>query len=98
MIIKEILQRLETAINMVAKVLHKGDHFKVLAIGFKKGMLLKEHKTILPAVLTVFEGKVIYQEGDIQRVISKYESTPIPVDLIHSVVAIEDSLCLVIQG
>ncbi len=98
MILKEILQQLETAVNPVAKVLHKGDHFKVLAIGFKKGMLLKEHKTPLTALLTVFEGKVIYREGDMEKVLSQYESTPIPINVIHSVEAVENSLCLVTQG
>jgi hypothetical protein len=39
MIIKEILHQLETAKNPVAKAIHKGEHFKVLAIGFKKGMI-----------------------------------------------------------
>lgn len=36
MIINEVLVQLETSTHPVAKVIHKGEHFKVLAIGLKK--------------------------------------------------------------
>ena len=34
MIIKDILLQLETSANPVAKAIHKGEHFKVLALAF----------------------------------------------------------------
>ena len=40
--LKEIETQLAGSAHPVAKALHKTDHFKVLAIGFKKGMILKE--------------------------------------------------------
>lgn len=39
--IKEILIQLESAVNPVAIAMHKVEHFRVLAIGFKKGMILQ---------------------------------------------------------
>ena len=58
MILKEIIASLENAAHPVAKALHKGDHFKVLAIGFKKGMVLKEHQAHLPTRLFVLSGRL----------------------------------------
>jgi quercetin dioxygenase-like cupin family protein len=98
MIIKDILLQLETSEHPVAKAIHKGEHFKVLALAFKKGMVLKEHKTALAAKLTVFSGSVIYKEGDIQKELNQYDETDIPVGIIHSVECVEDALCLLTQG
>ncbi len=98
MIIKEILMLLETATQPVAKVLKKGENFKVMAIGFKKGMKLKEHKSPLAANLTVLYGKIIYKERLHEKLLTVYENTEIAVDEIYSLEALEDSLCLLIQG
>ena len=98
MVIKEILQQLETAVHPVAKALHKGGQFKVLAIGFKKGMILKEHQAHLPSKLFVLNGEVIYKEGEVSTTLSTYDEIVIPVQVLHSVEAISDSLCLLTQG
>jgi quercetin dioxygenase-like cupin family protein len=98
MIIKEIIHQLQTAENPVAKAIHKGDHFKVLAIGFKKGMHLKAHKTSLAAKLTVLSGVVIYKQGDINKTLLQFDETDIPIGIIHEVECTEDALCLLTQG
>lgn len=98
MILQDILQQVETATHPVAKAIHKGENFKVLAIAFKKNMVLKEHKTAIPAKLTVFSGVVIYEEGTIQKTLKQYEETDIPINIIHSVKCVEDALCLLTQG
>ncbi len=98
MIIKDVLQKLEQSSHPVAQALHKGDHFKVLVIAFKQGMILKDHKTNLPAILTVLTGKVVYKCGDTIQQLSQYEETAIPINEIHSVEATADSLCLLTQG
>lgn len=98
MIINEILQKLQTAQNPVAKAIHKGNHFKVLAIGFKKGMQLKAHKTNLAAKLTVLSGQVIYIQGNLNKKLSQFDETAIPVGVIHEVACTEDALCLLTQG
>ena len=98
MTIKQILKDLESAKRPVAKVLQSGTNFKVIAIGFTKNMVLEDHKTDIPAKLIVLEGKVVYKEGEKVVMLSQYEETPIPAGIIHSVTALEDSLCLVIKG
>jgi quercetin dioxygenase-like cupin family protein len=96
--IKEIISELETATHPLVKALHKGEQFKVLAIGFKKGMVLKEHQAHLPTTLFVLGGKIIYKEKEVTTSLSMYDEIEIPVNVLHSVEAIEDSLCLLTQG
>jgi quercetin dioxygenase-like cupin family protein len=98
MTIKEIIQQLETADHPVAKALHKGDHFKVLVIGFKSGMKLKEHEAHLPSKLTVISGQVIYRESTREVKLNIFDEVEIAVNIIHSVEATEDSICLLTQG
>lgn len=96
--IHEIMHRLETASNPVAQAIHKGDHFKVLAIGFKKGMVMKDHKAGLPARLTVLSGSVCYKMDGNETILSVFDEQQIPIEKIHSVEALENSLCLLTQG
>ena len=98
MTIKEIIQQLETADHPVAKALHKGDHFKVLVIGFKSGMKLKEHEAHLPSKLTVISGQVIYRESTREVKLNIFDEVEIAVNIKHSVEATEDSICLLTQG
>lgn len=96
--IQDIMDRLETASNPVAQAIHKGDHFKVLAIGFKKGMVMKDHKVALPAKLTVLLGSVCYKMEGVETILSVFDEQIIPREKIHSVEAMENSLCLLTQG
>ena len=98
MTIKEILQELKTAKHPVAKAIHKGNHFKILVIGFRPGMKLKDHEAPLPSKLTILTGKVIYKENAKEITLEMYDEADIPVNTRHSVEAIEDSLCLLTQG
>jgi quercetin dioxygenase-like cupin family protein len=98
MTIKKVNEDLMTAIHPVAKVLHKGDRARVLIIGFKEGMTLKEHQAHLPSKLTVLAGKVVYKQGEKRAVLSLFDEVEIPINVSHSVEAIENSLCLLTQG
>lgn len=98
MTIKEIKEDLKSATNPVAKSLHHGLGFKVLLMGFKKGMILKEHKAHIQSKLTVLEGAVIYKEENRIVTLMQYDEVEIPVEITHSVEAIEDSLCILSQG
>lgn len=99
MTIADIKTQLATSTHPVAKALHKNDHFKVLIIGFNKGMVLKEHKAHQPTKLTVLEGSVIYKEAEGRTLtLQQYSEVEIPVNLIHSVEALEHSICLLTQG
>lgn len=96
--IKEILTQLETSLHPVAKAIHKGNHFRVLAIAFKEGMVLKEHKAHWPSKLTVLSGSVVYQEIDRTITLSQYDCVDIVPEVTHEVTALEDSLCILSQG
>lgn len=98
MTIKSILEQLETAKHPIAEVLHKGEHFKVLVIGFKAGMKLKDHKANKTSKLTVISGSVIYKESERHITLETFNEIDIPINIIHSVEALEDSLCLLTQG
>lgn len=96
--LKEIISEIETSSHPVAKALHIGENFKTLAIGFKKGMILKEHETHRPAKLFVLQGAVIYCENKIRTPLARYDEIDIPVNVLHSVEATEDSLCILTHG
>lgn len=98
MTIKEIKEELKTSIHPVAKSLHHGTDFKVLILGFKKGMILKEHKAHIHSKLTVLEGKVNYKEEKRVVELDQYDEVEIPIEITHSVEAIEASLCILTQG
>lgn len=98
MVIKEILAKLDNSENPVAKILHKGEKFKVLAIGFKNGMILKEHQAHIPSKLTVLSGHVVYKEPGREVNLQQFDEVDIPVNVTHSVLALNDSLCLLTQG
>jgi len=98
MTIKEVFSALENSMHPVARALHKGPDFKVMVIGFKKGMILKEHLTKTTTKLTILSGNVIYREGKKQVLLAQYEEVNIPVDQLHAVEALTDSLCLLTQG
>lgn len=98
MILKEIKNELAIANHPIAKALHKTAHSKVLAIGLKKGMILKEHQAHLPTKIFVLEGEIIYKENDCHATLYQYYELEIPTNVLHSIEATSDSLCLLTQG
>jgi hypothetical protein len=96
--LKELFQKLENTDSPVTQVVQNTACSKVIAIAFKKGMILKEHKTDVPAKLLVIKGNVIYKEQKQQEALFLYDEKNIPVAVMHSVEAIEDSLCLLFKG
>lgn len=95
---KDILKKLENAVNPVVHVVQNTSCSKVIVIAFKKGMVLKEHKTDVTAKLLVIKGSVIYKEESQRTELFLYDEKDIPVTVLHSVEAIEDSLCLLFKG
>ena len=98
MIIKEILAELEMKDHPVAKALFKKEGFKVLVIAFKNGMALKEHKANVPTKLVVLEGSVKYKSETTEIELGKYDDFEIPINELHAVNALENSLCMLVQG
>ncbi|MCO5948590.1 hypothetical protein [Mucilaginibacter flavidus] len=98
MIIQEVLFQLKSATSPVFKILQSSDHVKVIVLGFKRGMILKEHQTAIPAKLIIIDGSVIYKEAGRTVTMNKYEDVDIPINVTHSVEAVEDSICFLIKG
>ncbi len=98
MIIKEVLAELELKDHPVAKALYKKEGFKVLVLGFKQNMILKEHKASVPTKLLVLEGAVTYKNEGTITTLNKYDELEIPVNELHEVTALQDALCMLIQG
>ena len=98
MTIKDIKEELKSSENPVVKSLHHGSGYKVLMMGFSKGMILKDHKAHIESKLTVLEGAVIYKEESRVLNLVQYDELEIPIEITHSVEASEDSLCLLTQG
>jgi quercetin dioxygenase-like cupin family protein len=96
--IKKVLELRAEATGPVAKVIHQHNDFKAIAIGLKKGITWKDHKSDFPATLIVSEGEVVYKECDRAIELFTHDSFEIPVGIVHSLEAREDSLCFVIQG
>ncbi|MES2427085.1 MAG: hypothetical protein V4560_08925 [Bacteroidota bacterium] len=98
MIIQDILQQLENSTSPVVKILQRGEHFKVLVLGFKKGMILKEHQTNITSKLVIVDGSVVYRRADDTVNLNKFDEIDIPINVPHSVEAQEGSICFLIQG
>lgn len=98
MVFNTILEKLATAGRPVALAIAKGAEFSILAIGFKKGMILQEHVTSVPAKLIVLEGSVTYQTGPNTIPLEKYAEMSIPANEKHAIFAHADSMCLLIRA
>ncbi len=98
MVIRNVKEALASATGPIAKALHHNAGFKVLVIGFRAQMELREHTAKWPSKLTVLEGSVTYKEGLDETILKQYDEIQIPILVPHSVFANEDSLCLLTQS
>jgi hypothetical protein len=97
MIIQDVLAALKDAPGPIVKILVKGNGGKVIVLGFRKGMVLKEHKTGLSTRLMVIDGQINYFSSNGMLTLSKFDELDIPVNEPHSVEALADSICFLIQ-
>ncbi|WP_121811098.1 cupin domain-containing protein [Mucilaginibacter kameinonensis] len=98
MIIEQVREQMPLAKGPVVKILKQSDNYKMMVIGLKKGSVLKEHKTAVPARLIITEGHVTYNEHERAVDLKRDADFEIPVNVPHSLLALEDSICLLIQG
>jgi quercetin dioxygenase-like cupin family protein len=97
-VISDVKNKLNESDHPVALSLHKSPDFKVLVMGFKKDMILKDHKTSKSAKLTVLIGKVIFSTETESVDLYADQTLDIPINVMHRVTALEDSICLLSQG
>ncbi len=98
MTIPDLIAEMEGAQHPIAKALHKDKHFKVLVIGFKKGMRLDEHVAKFGAKFTVLEGRITFKSPDASLALSKFYDVTIAPGIPHWFEADEDSLALLTQS
>jgi quercetin dioxygenase-like cupin family protein len=98
MVIKSALDELKQSAHPVAKIIHHHADCNTLVLAFKKGMVLKEHKTDRPTTLLVIDGEINYSVGEESINLEKFNQIGIPVGLLHAIEATEDAICLLIQG
>lgn len=78
----------------VVKNIFNTDGSKLIAIGMKGGVVLKEHITPCKAKLMVIKGEIDFNTQTESRRLATYDSYDIPLDMPHSVEAYEDALFL----
>ncbi len=67
------------------------ESIQYIGIGLKKEVVLKDHKTPVPAILTVLLGKIRFIMTDTEIELTTGDVFNIPVDVMHRVEALEDT-------
>ncbi len=96
--IKMISDQLNSSEKPVVKPLHKNKGFNAIVIGLKKGMILPSHKAKWPSKLTIIEGQVTYSENGKNYPLSKHDERDIEPEILHELIASEQSICLLTQA
>lgn len=73
------------------------DKTNLLAIGLKKGQVLKRHISPIPAFLVVLRGKVLFDMEGAGTEIPVYGTIEIPVNVPHEVTGVEESVIIVFK-
>lgn len=97
MLLKEILAELSTSTKPIVKRIDQKGGSHVLAIGLGKDVILKEHKSDIPAKILVMKGAITYIAGDKRTELGVFDEHVIPIGEYHSVEPQEDSIFLVIK-
>lgn len=90
----ELAKSLELSDQPVIKKILDENGTKVLAIGLKRGVELKEHVAPCKTKLLVIKGEIDFNTNLESRRYACYESYDIPINLKHSVVAWDDAIFL----
>lgn len=69
----------------------------VIAIGLKKGQVLKKHITPIPALLVVLKGRIAFDMDNQVTELPVHSTFEIPVNTLHEVTGLEESLFMVIK-
>lgn len=97
MLLKEINKNLSTATKPLVKRFEQEEGSHVLAIGLGKDVILKEHKSDIPASIVMIKGAVTYIAGEERTSLNVFDEHIIPVGEYHSIEPQEDSIFLVIK-
>ncbi|MBK8442060.1 MAG: hypothetical protein IPL35_01000 [Sphingobacteriales bacterium] len=92
--IQELWAQIGSATKPLTAVLHRCSDSKVIVIGLRSSVLLKEHVSPVAARLMVLQGEVEYRQGDEIYTLQPYQQQNIPAQTLR----LQDTLCLLIQG
>jgi quercetin dioxygenase-like cupin family protein len=84
--------------KVITRILRKYDQNRIIAIGLKKGLFLPDHITDVPALLIPIQGKVYFRSEVLSKEVQALEEVEIPLNVVHSLEALEDSICILIKG
>lgn len=87
---------LESKSGPLARPLYKNQMTKILAVAFKKNMILKEHKAAGMTKLFVMTGQIEYKSLQQTILLDANDDMDIPLEELHSVRALKDSLIILI--
>src|SRR5690348_4798332 len=94
--LNQILEAIDQAEKPVVKTLLKTEHTKVLGIGLKKDVQLKEHTAPCEARLIILQGSVQYETANGKQLLNPFDMHDIPLQEKHALTALDNSLCLLI--
>jgi phage shock protein E len=78
-------------------ILGHSDKQQTIAIGLKKGQVLKKHMSATPAMIIVLKGVIKFEmEGEVTE-IAELNSFQIPPAILHEVTGAEESIFLLIK-
>jgi quercetin dioxygenase-like cupin family protein len=97
MLVREILSELATATKPLVRKFPQEEGSHVLAIGLNKDVILKEHKSDIPARILVIKGAITYVAGEKKTQLDIFDEHIIPIGEYHSIEPQEDSIFLVIK-
>lgn len=81
----------------VSLLLRSTDKVQIIAMGLKKGQVLKKHVSNTPTTLIVLKGVISFEmEGTISQ-LSKHDVFEIPPTVPHEVTGLEESAWLLIK-
>jgi quercetin dioxygenase-like cupin family protein len=66
------------------------EHTKAFVVGLSKDQVLTKHKTAIPALLIVLEGRITFKMKSQVMLLNKHDVFSIPVEVEHEVIGIED--------
>jgi hypothetical protein len=69
---------------------------RLIAVGMKAGLILKEHIALTKTKIMVIKGEVDFNTQNESRRLGTYDSYDIPVHLAHTVEAYDDALFLLL--
>ncbi|WP_242920169.1 hypothetical protein [Pontibacter liquoris] len=73
------------------------DKVQVIAIGLKKGQVLKKHMSATPAMLVVLKGKIAFEMEGTTTEVAEHNTFDIPATVPHEVTGLEESVFLLLK-